>query len=206
MYAHHHPLVERTILTTDSNVLAEIGRKYHCEVPFIRSSQLASDTASSADVILDVIERCHLANDQNILLLEPTSPYRTFNDLFELTKIFQNDCDCTKIVSVSPAISTSYQFQYFRDTSMSGSLKPVFDFNKTSYLRRQDIESVFYLDGTFYASNVSSFKSSPTFLDKNTKSIQSSFLSSFEIDDINDFNLYEAIFSFMGPPFEVQLM
>ena len=203
LFAQHHPLIKRCILSTDCESLASIGRSFNCEVPFIRSPELSSDRASSSDVILDVIHQCKLTEDEIILLLEPTSPYRLFSDLDSLQELYSSYSKCNKVVSVTQAISSSYQFQYLRDAGRGGLLGSLASSFEGKYLRRQDIDSTFFLDGTFYSSRVSSFISNPSFVDDQTLSIESSYFSAFEIDLINDLLLYEAIFSQVGPPFEV---
>ena len=50
----------RCLTSTDSEEIALIAKEYGSEVPFLRSKELASDNASSSDVILDVISRCNL--------------------------------------------------------------------------------------------------------------------------------------------------
>ena len=123
------------------------------------------------------------------------STEESFKDAYQLlvTEKFK------KIVSVSESISSSYRFQFFRDNI--GSIKPVNLKNNANNLRRQDIQKSFYLDGSFYLTYVKSFLEKPFFLEERTGSIVSNLFSSFEIDDINDFILMEAIFKHVGIPF-----
>ena len=64
-------------VSTDSEVYANISRDYGAEIPFIRPNYLATDSASSSDVVLHAM---HFANSKGlefeyIGLLEPTSPF-----------------------------------------------------------------------------------------------------------------------------------
>lgn len=45
-------------VSTDSEKYAEIARSYGADVPFLRSEQMASDTASSWDAVKEVIAVC----------------------------------------------------------------------------------------------------------------------------------------------------
>ena len=48
--------ISRIILTTDSEEFADIGKKLKVEVPFIRPKKLATDNASSLDVVNHVLK------------------------------------------------------------------------------------------------------------------------------------------------------
>src|SRR4030065_2559528 len=47
---------QRIIVSTDSEEISAIARKWGAEVPFIRSGELSGDTASSEDVVLNVLD------------------------------------------------------------------------------------------------------------------------------------------------------
>ena len=52
--------IDRLILSTDYEDIADVGRKYGAEVPFIRPKHLATDTAHSPDVVehaINFVER-----------------------------------------------------------------------------------------------------------------------------------------------------
>jgi len=71
--------LDSTILSTEDEEIAEIGRACGLEVPFLRPRHLASDSAKSIDVLIHAVEtleeqgRAHEA----ICLLQPTNPFRT---------------------------------------------------------------------------------------------------------------------------------
>lgn len=188
----------RIIVSTDCPSIRAASESYGAEVPFLRTSNLASDTAATSDVVLDVIERCKLENSDIIVLLEPTSPYRDIADFKALCSLFLSN-GTKKVMSVSEAVSASYVFQYFRSEKET-TLSPVLSGNSFVSIRRQDISSTFYLDGSFYASTVEAFLQNPGFLEESTKTIVTNPLSSLEVDSKFDLELYRAIFSYFGPP------
>ena len=70
---------DRLILSTDSEEIAEVAKKYNCEVPFIRPVELAEDQVSHLPVIQHAVT--WLKNKENyypdyIMILQPTSPLR----------------------------------------------------------------------------------------------------------------------------------
>lgn len=83
--------IDRVILSTDYEDIAEVGRKYGAEVPFLRPAHLASDTAHSPDVVehaIDFIEQAEGVAFDIAVMLQPTSPYRNATHLDEAFERF----------------------------------------------------------------------------------------------------------------------
>src|SRR5438105_933427 len=73
------PEIDRVILSTDSPELAEMGRQYGAEVPFMRPAELAQDNSPDRDYILHAIEwqKLHESTVADIIVqLRPTTPLR----------------------------------------------------------------------------------------------------------------------------------
>ena len=91
-------------VSTDSTKYAEIARQYGAEVPFLRSRELASDTAGTWDTVRFVLEQ--YANEDRyfdtVTVLQPTSPLRTGQDICNAYKLF---CDrkADSVISVCEA-------------------------------------------------------------------------------------------------------
>ena len=197
-FAKKSELISDCIVTTDSDQIAEISKSCGASVPFLREKSLATDTSTTPDVLLDVFKRCQLNDKDIFLLLEPTSPFRLHNDFNDLVAKYIK-YNFKKMVSVQEAISSSHRFQFFQNenatlTHINGSSYP-------NNLRRQDVQSSFYPDGSFYLSTVAAFRNNPGFYEESTGSFVNNFFSSFEIDCLDDLKLMEAIFSHIGPPF-----
>ena len=75
--------VDRIIVSTDSEKIADIAKTHGAEVPFLRPLNLASDTTTSSEVIIHMLETLNteLADFEYLILLEPTSPLTTGNDI-----------------------------------------------------------------------------------------------------------------------------
>ena len=54
--AKNSSYVDRIIVSTDSEKIADIAKNHGAEVPFLRPLNLASDTATSSDVIIHMLE------------------------------------------------------------------------------------------------------------------------------------------------------
>ncbi len=77
--AHKSERIDRLVLSSDDDEIIKVAKDYSCEVPFKREAHLASDTATSDDVILDALSR--IDGYDTLILLQPTSPLRIREDI-----------------------------------------------------------------------------------------------------------------------------
>jgi CMP-N,N'-diacetyllegionaminic acid synthase len=94
----------KTILSTDSLEIAEIGKKFGLEVPFLRPMKLAQDNTPSYDVIMHAIlymERKFGEIYEIICLLQPTSPFRPKGFIDRALSMFVEQ-DADSLISVLP--------------------------------------------------------------------------------------------------------
>jgi len=76
--ALHSKYCSRLIISTDSLEIQADAQEYGVEIPFTRPAKLATDTASSADVIMHAMNWIEENEDRNydaVMLLEPSSPF-----------------------------------------------------------------------------------------------------------------------------------
>lgn len=188
--------IDALVVSTDDQQIAAVAATAGAEVPFIRSSALASDKASSIDVVihaLDFLESNGRFFDI-ILLLEPTSPLREVTDIQSALQRMI-DMNASAIVSVCRAVSTHPTFMFH--TTTQGRLEPFTSASPTG-VRRQEVEPLFYLDGTLYASAVESLRKHRSFYHEDTLAYEVSKWKALEIDDIDDFEMVEAIAIYKG--------
>ena len=74
------PYQGRVICSTDDEAIAEAARRWGAEVPFIRPAGLATDEASSLDVVVHAIRECG-ATKGTVVVLQPTSPFVSVDDV-----------------------------------------------------------------------------------------------------------------------------
>lgn len=81
--AYKSKLFNEIMVSTDSDKYAQIAVAWGANVPFLRSSDLSTDTASSWDVVKETIERYREIGREfdTVALLQPTSPLRTSEDI-----------------------------------------------------------------------------------------------------------------------------
>lgn len=147
---------ENICVSTDSDEIISVVREYGLDVLFKRPDYLATDTASSYDVIrhaIDFYEQSGINYDR-VLLLQPTSPFRTEAHIREALSLYQPGLDM--VVSVKITRTNPY-FTLFEENS-EGFLtqsKP------GSFTRRQDCPTVYEYNGAIYVMNVQSLKNGP---------------------------------------------
>ncbi len=78
--AKRSKLIDRLILSSDDSEIIAISKTWGCEAPFVRPAELASDTAPSLDVIHHALRTIGEPYDY-VVLLQPTSPLRTSEDI-----------------------------------------------------------------------------------------------------------------------------
>lgn len=86
-------LIDKVIVSTDSQAIAETAIKNGAEVPFMRPPELALDTTPTEPVLIQVITELVKIDyhPDAILLLQPTSPYRKEGSLTRAIKQFESD-------------------------------------------------------------------------------------------------------------------
>ena len=76
-------------VSTDSPQIAKIAEEYGAIVPRLRNAYLAGDNSSSLETVLDFKE--YFYNDE-MLLLQPTSPLRLYSHIDELMRLVKDNC------------------------------------------------------------------------------------------------------------------
>jgi N-acylneuraminate cytidylyltransferase/CMP-N,N'-diacetyllegionaminic acid synthase len=183
--------LDRIVVSTDDEKIAEIAKKYGAEVPFIRPAELATDTAATTDVILhalDFFERKRQYYNY-FALLEPTSPLRDTKDVDNAIQILLSTPEAESIVGVCEVTATHPSFLVRLDNYF---LRPFL--NKTFEIkRRQDIEKLYFFEGSLYIASVESFKTRKNYYHEKALGYIVPKWKSYEVDDLSDFIIIEAL-------------
>jgi N-acylneuraminate cytidylyltransferase/CMP-N,N'-diacetyllegionaminic acid synthase len=185
------PYIDNVILSTDSQAYADIGIAYGAKVPFLRPAELATDTASSVDVVLHALDSLAALDDTYdiVVLLEPTSPLREPEDINQaLELIGAKKAQAAVGICLAETIHPAFMFRCGKDqllTPMLG-LQP-------DGLRRQDIEPLYFLEGSIYASDVHSLRETRSFYHGRTAGVVVPYERSPEVDSEVDFMFVEAL-------------
>lgn len=136
------------LLSTDDDEIAKVAEDFcGLSVPYRRPGYLATDTAGSREVILDAMDWAEATGIKFdvVVLLQPTSPLRTADDIKGALSLYKDGVDM--VVSVSEAPCNPY-YDCFETDSVTGSLHV----SKGDGLitRRQDAPPVWVFNGAVY--------------------------------------------------------
>lgn len=188
--------LDAVVVSTDSEEIAAVARAHGAEVPFLRPPELASDGASSVDVVEHAVK--HLAAAGRpfdlLVLLEPTSPLREASDIdAALAQMIEAKADAIVSVCRAETVHPAFMFKQGNlgrlESALPGGFKVV---------RRQDLEPMFFLEGTIYASRIETLLATRTFCQTNALGYEVPKWKSPEIDDLVDFMHVEAIMRHRG--------
>jgi len=144
---------DEVMVSTDDEEIAEIAMKYGAKVPFMRSEATSNDYATTADVLLEVLDEYEKRgiNFDYMACLYPTNPFITKEKLIEGMKILQTD----KYAEVLPVVQFSFPPQRAYVVGGEGCLKYKWEEFKNS--RSQDLEKMYHDAGQFYFYKVDSY-------------------------------------------------
>lgn len=138
--------IDKVILSSEDDEIINSAKEIGFEIPFKRPSHLASDTASTKDVLLHVVNFFAEREEHYdyIVLLQPTSPFRDAKHIDESIEQMEK-YGPDMVVSVKETSSNPYYVLFeenengFLDKSKEG-----------HYTRRQDCPIVYEYNGSIY--------------------------------------------------------
>ena len=175
------------ILSTDDPKIVQCADKAGLSSSSLRPAHLATDTAKSNDVLLYEIERYENETGQsidNIMLLQPTAPLRTSDDIDAAYAIFKSSEQKT-LISCYNAEAYHPQIMYKK---CGETLTPFIEEGKT-IIRRQEMEQVYIRNGAIYLSDVEAFKNTKNLVGETPLLYEMSREASINIDTVDDLDL-----------------
>lgn len=175
--------IDKTVVSTDSKKIIKIANRYNFISISKRPKKLSTRYANMSEVIKYEIKRN--PGYDIILLLQPTSPLRTANDIDKSLKLMIKNKrnSCVSFVELKYRPDIMFQINRKKNLKKFKKIK--------SILNRQEVEKYFYPSGDIYISFISRFQKNNNFLEKNTFPYIIEKHKSIDIDDIYDFKLGE---------------
>jgi len=174
--------VSRVIVSTDDPEIAAVARAEGADVPFMRPAHLASDDATSIDVMTHALQ--NLPGYEAAVLLQPTSPFRSASDIEAGFALFRlsGAPSCTSVCPVEESPYLMYQ------VDPMARLQRVVPIPKGG-LRRQDLPQVAILNGALYYVSVDRFLKDETLVHENAVGYLMPRSRSIDIDDARDLKI-----------------
>lgn len=187
---------DRIIVSTDSEDIARVAKEFGAEVPFLRPSALATDTAEKLPVLrhaLTIAEEIHGRFDV-LVDLDACSPLRTVEDLENCRHLFLEKRPKTLFSAV-----VAHKNPYFNmvevDPSGWAHLCKKLPLDKRGVTRRQDAPAVYNMNASiyFYQRDVVADESLRTCFTDRSLVYEMNEFTAFDIDREIDFKLVEFI-------------
>lgn len=175
------------MVSTDSEKYAEISREYGAKVPFLRCEANSTDNADSWDVVKEVLDNLQEKYDI-IVLLQPTSPLRTAENIKEALDLFIEK----KADVVTSVTKTPHPIQWCNTLPQNNSLYKFIP-EKYQDKRRQDLEQGYTLNGAIYIIRTDLVSSNVNLFAENSYAYIMDEKNSIDIDNKIDFIIAKTI-------------
>ncbi len=146
-YALACPLVDRVVVSTDSQEFADVAKKAGAEVPFLRPAEFATDDAQDYGVMrhaLDALEELWGENIDLIALLRPTSPLRPKGLIERAVTLMDQHPEATHIRSVAKSVEHPYRQWKYNGPFIEGLFS---DVDESYNIPRQALPEMFFQTG-----------------------------------------------------------
>lgn len=187
-------MLDRVVLSTENNEIANIGLSLGLEVPFMRSELLSQDDTPSVMVFLDVLEKLKKIDNyvpDFIVILQPTSPLRTCVHISESIDLLINNKDADSLVSI-----TKIPHNMSPDSALFLDEKQIIKnySSKNQIFQRQYKKEYYARNGAaIYIIKTDVFLKKKSLFGDKLIGYKMNKLESIDIDDIDDFTLAELI-------------
>lgn len=193
-------IFDHVFVSTDNEEIASVSRDYGAKVPFLRPAELASDTATTNDVITHLVDwlgKKIPSPVSTVCILQPTSPFRNASHIIEAFEE-KKQKSAKAIVSVCE-LEHPIEFcnQLGVDGSMAGFIEP------TNMKRTQDLDPIYRLNGAIYIFDSSYVNRMNELYSEGTFAYIMDSKLSIDIDTQDDFNLAEFLLSRFHHPIDI---
>jgi N-acylneuraminate cytidylyltransferase len=185
--------IERVIVSTDSEEIAQISLRYGAEIPYLRPVELAQD--ESPELLswrhgLEFLQNTTGSLPKVMISLPPTAPLRWPQDIENCLDEFQkNEAD------VVITVTNAHRNPYFNmvKTNENGSFELV-NQSKSKITRRQDAPQIYDITTLCYVARPNFIMTHDSIFDGKVKAIEVPNQRSIDIDSLLDFEIAEFLF------------
>ena len=142
--------IDRIVVSTDHEDIAKEARKEGVDVPFMRPESLSGDKIADHPVLVDAVERAEEFFGERydiILMLQPTSPFRTPEHVSSALSILVDD-GLDAVWSVSETDSKAHPL---KQLIVTNGLIGYYDMAGKEIIARQQLTPVYHRNGAVYA-------------------------------------------------------
>lgn len=173
--------ISDVVVSSDDDEILKEANKINDVLMIKRPSELAEDNSRTEPVLKHIIDTLSLNNYDFLILLQPTSPLRTFEDIDEAFSKFKNT-NSDALISVCNL--EHHPYKSFK-IDENGFLKGIIN-NDFPFYPRQELPEVFRANGAIYIIKIEEFKKNNSLLTNKTIHFKMSKEKSLDIDTLDD--------------------
>ena len=143
-------LVNRVIVSTDDEEIAQVAREWGAEVPFMRPSEYAQDTTPDLPVFTHAVEwlKQHENYDVDIVVhLRPTSPFRPPEMVDAAVQALIDDEAADSVRGIVPSGENPFKMWLYNDDGTIRPLLTVDGIEESFNMPRQKLPQTFWQSG-----------------------------------------------------------
>lgn len=193
--AQNSRYLDRIVVSTDSQKIAEIATSYGAEVPFLRPTNLSEDTTPDQPVLKHVVEAigCMKNDHQAVILnLRPTSPFKTSHTIDRVIEAI-NDAEVDIVRTMTLVDGVHHPYWMYRIDKNGRTVPFVSGIDIKKYYQRQLLPSAYRINGVVDAYKLHVIQYGDILSNENLKAVLISEEESIDIDTEFDFKLCEAL-------------
>ena len=184
--------LDRVIVSTDDDEVAQVSLAFGAEVPFRRPAELATAEARSVDVILHAMDWLKQHEDyepEYIVLLQPTCPLRTAQHIDEAIELcLERDAD-----SVVALCKTKHHPYWLKVLDADGRIHHIMQIDRHKYHQKQVMPTVYASNSSIFVVRSCVLRERRGFYTDRSYAYLMDASVSIDIDDEWDFRLAELI-------------
>ena len=146
--------LDRVILSTDDEEIAQVGKDFGVEVPFMRPNELAQDESTSMEVVQHALKWLKENEGEEydyLMILQPTSPMRSVDDI--------DACIDLAVTSDADSVMSMMELEDFSPKKLKiitseGVIESLLESEGAQSGRRQDAEAVYKRNAAIYLTKV----------------------------------------------------
>ena len=181
-------MITDCIISTDSDEIASLAESLGLSAPFIRPNNLSDDKALSLPVIqhaVNFMEQKHSFHYDAVIMLQPTTPLRTSEDIDKSLSILMSE----KLDSVISVVEVEGNHPLRMKRIVNNRLVNYVDQGHEDMRPRQDLPKVYIRNGAIYATIRDILIDEDSFIGENSYPFVMSKEKSINIDTISDLHL-----------------
>ena len=177
--------IKEVYVSTDDEEIAEISKKYGAKVPFLRPAHLASDEALAVDTYIFMLDKWQESGQivDSFVILQPTSPLRTSENIDEAIELFQTK-NASSVISYT---EENHPISWHKFINDDLTFSPIFE---EELLNRQQIRKTYYPNGALFIFKADLIRQRK-YYDKNSCAYLMPRKNAVDIDTLDDFEYAE---------------